>query len=118
MTGKMAFLLADENFPAPAVERLRQLGHDVLTLLQADKAVLAIPDDEVLRFATSLGRCLLTLNRKDFIKLHNQSNQHAGIIICTFDANFLALAERVDHCLLTAGVTISGQLLRVQRPNG
>ena len=112
----MALLLADENFPAPAVVRLRQLGHDVLTLLQTDMAGLAIPDDEVLLFATSLNRCLLTLNRKDFIKLHNQSSQHAGILICTFDANFLALADSIDDCLLNADDS-AGHLLRVQRPN-
>ncbi len=112
----MAQLLADENFPAPAIVRLRQLGHDVLTLLQTDMAGLAIPDDEVLIFATSLNRCLLTLNRKDFIKLHNQSSQHAGILICTFDADFLALAERIDDCLLNIDDR-AGNLLRVQRPN-
>lgn len=66
----MALLLADENFPAPSVEHLRQLGHDVFTLLKTDMVGLAIPDDEVLAFATSLNRCLLTLNRKDFINLH------------------------------------------------
>jgi len=110
----MALLLADENFPAPSVERLRQLGHDVVTLLQTNMAGLAIPDDEVLAFATSLNRCLLTLNRKDFIKLHMHSNQHAGIVICTFDTNFMALADWVDTCLTQK---ITGQLLRVQRPN-
>ena len=110
----MALLLADENFPAPAIEHLRQLGHDVLTLLQTDMAGLAIPDDEILIFATSLNRCLLTLNRKDFIKLHAQSNQHAGVAICTFDIDFVALANRVDACLTTE---TNGQLLRVQRPN-
>lgn len=110
----MALLLADENFPAPSVERLRQLGHDVLTLLQTDMAGLAIPDDEVLAYATSINRCLLTLNRKDFIKLHQQSTLHAGIIICTFDIDFVALADRVNSCLTTE---TTGRLLRVQRPN-
>lgn len=110
----MALLLADENFPAPAVERLRQLGHDILTLLQTDMAGLAIPDDEVLAFSTSQNRVLLTLNRKDFIKLHNLSSQHAGIVISTFDPDFVGLAERVHLCL--SGET-KGQLLRVQRPN-
>ena len=31
-------LLADENFPAPAITHLRQSGHDVLTLLQTGMA--------------------------------------------------------------------------------
>lgn len=111
----MAHFLADENFPAPAIERLRQLGHDVLTLLQTNMAGLAIPDDEVLAYATSLNRCLLTLNRKDFIKLHAHSSRHAGIIICTFDSNFSALAERIDACAIS--IELPGQLIRVQRPN-
>lgn len=56
----MALLLADENFPAPAIVQLRELGHDVLTLLQTNMAGLAIPDDEVLSFATSINHCLVT----------------------------------------------------------
>ena len=31
----MARLYADENFPQPAVERLRELGHDVQTVQEA-----------------------------------------------------------------------------------
>lgn len=112
----MAMLLADENFPALAITRLRQLGHDVLTLLQTGMAGLAVPDDDVLAFATSLNRCLVTLNRRDFIKLHTLSNQHAGIIICTFDKDFTALAERIDCCLVENSDKTVKQLLRVQRP--
>ena len=100
----------------PSVEVLRQLGHDVQTLLQLGQAGLAVPDDEVLQLSTSLNRCLLTLNRKDFIKLHNQQQNHAGIVICKADADFIALAQRVDACLKSQKVPIEGQLLRVQRP--
>ena len=46
----MARLYADENFPFPVVEALRNFGHDVLTVLEADQAEQAIPDDEVLAF--------------------------------------------------------------------
>jgi hypothetical protein len=31
----MALLFADENFPLPAVQRLRRLGHNVLTAGEA-----------------------------------------------------------------------------------
>ena len=48
----MARLFADENFPNPTVEGLRQLGHDVLTVADVDLAGLGIPDEEVLAFAT------------------------------------------------------------------
>ncbi|MBC3784799.1 DUF5615 family PIN-like protein [Spirosoma utsteinense] len=111
----MAFLFADENFPMPAVKVLRQMGHDVQTLLQIGQAGLAIPDDELLRLTTSLGRCLITLNRKDFIKLHGQEPNHAGIIICKADSDFDALARRVDSCLKSQHDLTEGQLLRVQR---
>ncbi|WP_442484067.1 DUF5615 family PIN-like protein [Aeoliella sp. SH292] len=32
----MARLYANENFPLPIVQRLRELGHDVLTTLDAE----------------------------------------------------------------------------------
>ena len=112
----MALLLADENFPMPAVSVLHRLGHDVVTLLHLEQAGLALPDEDVLRLATSLDRCLLTLNRKDFIKLHRQQPDHAGIIICKADADFTALAQRVDDCLTNQTDNVRGQLLRVQRP--
>jgi hypothetical protein len=34
----LACLYADENFPFPAVEALRRLGHDVLTAREAGQA--------------------------------------------------------------------------------
>ena len=40
----MAGLYSNENFPLPVVERLRALGHDVLTLQEAGKADQALPD--------------------------------------------------------------------------
>lgn len=67
----MALLFADENMPFPTVDRLRQYGHDVLTMLDLDLAGQAVPDNEVLQLATARQCCLLTLNRKDFIDLHN-----------------------------------------------
>lgn len=48
----MARLYADENFPQPAVERLRALGHDVLTLQNVGKAQQKLPDDVVLADAS------------------------------------------------------------------
>ncbi len=112
----MTLLFADENLPFPVVEQLRQRGYDVLTMLQMELAGQAIPDDQVLALSTSLNRCLLTLNRKDFIKLHRQQPDHAGILVSTFDADFVTLARRIDSCLTAAGPTTTGQLLRVQRP--
>jgi hypothetical protein len=109
-----ARLYSNENFPLPAVEELRRLGHDVLTTHDAGKSNAGIPDDEVLRFATEIGRAVLTHNRQDFIRLHRQNADHAGIIVCTDNPDFPALAQRV-HAQLETLPTLQGQLVRVNR---
>ena len=48
----MARLHEDENFDVQAMELLRQLGHDTLTVRDAGKANQRISDQEVLTFAT------------------------------------------------------------------
>ena len=95
----MAQLYSNENFPFPAVVELRRLGHDVLTVLEAGKAEQAIQDDEVLAFAIEQDRAVLTINRKHFIALHRSHPNHAGIIVCTFDADFTGQAERINTAL-------------------
>jgi len=110
----MARLYANENFPLPVVEALRELGHDVLTTVEAGKAGQAVPDAEVLRFATAQGRAVITLNRKHFIRLHNISPDHAGIIVCTFDPDFRRQAERVHAVIRSAEA--AGKLLRINKP--
>lgn len=112
----MAHLYSNENFPFPVVKRLAERGHDVLTTLDAGKAGIAIPDEEVLRFATELGRAVLTLNRKDFIRLHLESPNHAGIIVCKFEIDFEKQAEKIADAL-KANSSLAGQLIRVNREN-
>lgn len=112
----MARLYANENFPLPVVEELRRLGHDVLTSQDAGNAGRAVPDEEVLSFATTQERALLTLNRKHFITLHQDGMAHTGIIACTFDANFAEQAARIDVAL-QAGSSLPGVVIRVNRPN-
>ena len=111
----MALLYSNENFPRPFVEELRRLGHDVLTVLEAGKAEQAIEDGEVLAFAVGLGRAVLTLNRKHFIRLHREQPIHAGIVICTYDPGFVGQAARI-HAVLKSQPQLSGKLLRVNRP--
>jgi len=111
----MARLYANENFPLPAVEELRRLGHEVATTQETGTAGLAMSDLEVLRLATEQGRAVLTFNRRHFIRLHEESPRHAGIIVCTFDPDFIALARRVDAAL-AAAPGLQAQLLRIRRP--
>jgi len=107
-----ARLYSNENFPLPVVIALRALGHDVLTSFDAGKANDAIPDDEVLCFATANERAVLTHNRQDFIRLHRHHPDHAGILVCTADADFPALAARI-HAQIQSMDSLHGQLLRI-----
>jgi predicted nuclease of predicted toxin-antitoxin system len=111
----MALLYADEQFPFEVVEHLRDLGHDVLTVQEAGNANLKIPDDQVLQFARDNERLVLTLNRKDFKRLHRLSPKHAGIIICTDDSDRLALAQRI-HAAMLSEYPFSEKLISVVRP--
>lgn len=112
----MAQMYANENFPLPVVEELRQLGHDILTTHETGKANQEIPDDEVLAFACAEGRAILTLNRRDFIKLHHAQMNHSGIIVCSFDPDFARQAERI-HQTIEMQHSLADQLIRVNRPS-
>ena len=111
----MSRFYADEQFPYAVVEYLRNFGHDVLTVQEAGNANLKIPDDRVLDFAGSKERVVLTLNRKDFKRLHKSHPDHAGIIICTDDGDRKALAERKHAAILREGILL-GKLVSVVRP--
>jgi hypothetical protein len=107
---------ANENFPRPVIEQLRVLGHDVLTARDAGNAGQGIPDEDVLRFAMTHGRAVLTLNRRDFIRLHGGDAAHEGIVVCTEDRDMQGQADRV-HAAVSAIGRIAGHLIRVNRPS-
>jgi hypothetical protein len=108
-------LYADENFPLQAVQALRSLGHDVLTAAEAGNANQAIPDEQVIAFATENNRAVLTLNRREFIQLHTRQPEHAGIIVCTQDPDISGQAARI-HAALAQFESLKGNLIRVNRP--
>lgn len=112
----MAKLYANENFPVQTVEELRRLGHDVLTTHESGNSNQGIEDDAVLEFAAVGGRSVITINRKDFIRLHRSGAVHAGIVVCTRDLNYAALAQRI-HAAITESGNLTGQLIRVVRGN-
>ncbi|MEG4487352.1 DUF5615 family PIN-like protein [Microcoleus sp. D2_18a_B4] len=111
----MARPYADEQYPYPVVELLRALGHDVLTVQEAGRANQKIPDPDVLAFASSEKPVVITENRKDFFRLHRIQPLHAGIIACTNDRNWEALANRI-HTAIVAAEPLEGKLIRVVRP--
>jgi hypothetical protein len=59
---------------------------------------------------------VLTFNRNDFIRLHNRSADHKGIIVCTRNPDAVALAARI-HAAVEGHPSLDGQLLRVYRPH-
>ena len=112
----MARLYSNENFPLATVETLRALGHNVLTSLEAGRANAAIPDPEVLAFAASESRILLTMNRLHFLRLHAEvAGRHAGLCVCTFDPDFAALARRIDAAIASSPPG-DGEVWRIYRP--
>lgn len=110
----MACLYSNENFPRPAVDELRALGHDVTTIQERGHGGEGVADPEVLRLASVEGRAVLTLNRRDYLRLHRQSAAHSGIVVCTVDSDFSNQARQVHQALLEAG-DLTGLLIRVYR---
>jgi hypothetical protein len=110
----MVVLYADENFPFPVVEGLRNLGHDVLTSYEAGMANQGIPDPAVLTFAISQKRTVLTRNRWHFIRLHTRIQPHSGIIVCSDDPDYLAQANRI-HDALVLCPSLDNQLIRISK---
>jgi predicted nuclease of predicted toxin-antitoxin system len=110
----MARLYANENFPVEVVRQLRSLGHDVLTTHDVGKSNQGLEDDAVLRFAIESDRCIITINRKDFMRLHRTAPGHSGIIVCTENRDYSGFAARIDEAIRQAG-ELPGQLLRVVR---
>lgn len=107
-------LYANENVPLRVVEELRRLGVDVLTALEDGRANQSVTDQAILARATELGRAILTLNRRDFKRLHLQVADHAGIIICTEDPDRLGQAQRITESIANIE-ELRGQLILIYR---
>ncbi|HEV2780427.1 MAG TPA: DUF5615 family PIN-like protein [Actinophytocola sp.] len=60
-----ARLLLDEHYAAEIARQLRDLGHDVIAVVD-DTELRAQPDGELFRWAASNGRRIATENIKDF----------------------------------------------------
>ena len=109
-------LYIDENIAQRTVEALRVFGHDVLTLREDGKASRRHPDDAVLRDAATLGRVVVTHDRKDFRRLHEGGEiPHRGIVLCTQDSDPERLAANI-HTALSNKETMDGEVVNVYRP--
>jgi hypothetical protein len=96
------------------------MGYDVLTIQEAGNADRSISDESVLAFAIANQRAVLTINRRHFIRLHHERPEHEGIVVCSFDPDFQALAQRIDQAVCqkaTEQPSLNGVLLRINRPD-
>lgn len=101
----LAALYTDEDVSALVAILLKSRGLDVTSV--PEQSTLGKTDSEQLKFATSLGRCLVTHNRVDFEKLHlqymNENKQHSGIIIVP-QKNAYEVARRIS--VLVSALTL------------
>lgn len=108
-------LLANENFDQRVVEGLRRLQYDIVTMADLGIANRQTPDEVVLAWATQLDRAVLTLNHRDFRRLHRRlGGVHAGIVSCTPDPDPSALAVRI-HDRLRVLPSLASVFLRITR---
>lgn len=113
----MLKLSANENFPLETVLILRKMGYDILTTHEIGKSNANIPDEEVLAFAISENRAILTINRKDFKRLHRLNPIHSGVIICIKNDDFDHFAACIHQVLEPYNSLISNQLIKVYKIN-
>lgn len=77
-------LLLDEMFTDDIAQQLRTKGYDVISVV-ADSALVGLPDDQILAYAATEGRALVTANIRDFIPLDTRyraaDQSHAGLIL-------------------------------------
>ncbi len=108
-------LLLDEMFPDGIARQLRAKGYDVISVV-ADPALAGLPDDQVLAYATTEGRALVTANIKDFIPLDGRyraaGQSHAGLIQVstkTFPQN-----RRFPFAITTSFATLLSDTAKIQ----
>lgn len=111
----MANLFADENFPFPAVIFLRHLGHDVATVQERGFGGDKISDREILYLATSEQRAVMTFDRRDYYRLHEEGIPHEGIFACTEDRKYDELAQHI-HEAIEHSPRLTGQYIRIVKP--
>ncbi|MDX2254507.1 MAG: hypothetical protein NW214_03235 [Pseudanabaenaceae cyanobacterium bins.39] len=59
---------------------------------------------------------MLTINRSDFIRLHNLQPSHTGIIVCTEDLDRQRQAAQIHEAISTR-IDLTNQLIRINRPS-
>lgn len=78
-------LLLDAHLDPTVAQALRERGHDVVSVLELGPDRYQDSDAELLAFASTEGRAVVTRNIRDFVLLHGiwagEERSHAGIIL-------------------------------------
>jgi predicted nuclease of predicted toxin-antitoxin system len=117
-------LLLDEMFSDAIAQQLRAKGYDVVSVV-AHSALVGLPDDQILAYATAEGRALVTANIKDFMPLDSRyraaGQAHPGLILVstkTFpqDRGFTIAIKAALEALLSGTDKVQpGQVLFLTR---
>jgi predicted nuclease of predicted toxin-antitoxin system len=79
-------LLLDEMYTAAVAEQLRQRDHDVIAVAEHTD-LRGTPDEDLLSWAQTEDRALVTDNQRDFIPIHHRriadGHDHKGLILTT-----------------------------------
>lgn len=85
----------DENVPRMTVERMQELGHDVVDLRGTERE--GLPDDQVWQVAKSEKRLLITTD-KGFLR--RRRDVHSGLLVVALrKPNRLRIHERIMQVL-------------------
>lgn len=117
-------LLLDEMFSDTIAQQLRAKGHDVISVV-GTPALVGLPDDQILAYATNEGRALVTANIKDFMPLDGRyraaGQAHPGLILVstkTYQQNrsfTAAITESLETLLGDTNKIQPGQVLFLRR---
>ena len=70
-----------------------------------------------MKFAQERNKIIITLNRDDFVSLHQQGEAHSGIIICKDDRDYKGQAQVIDEFILQDDRSLQGRLIRIKKQN-
>jgi len=99
--------LVDENLGGGLVNRLRELGHDVLWVVEV---MPGSSDDDVLKLAVAQQRVLITED-KDFGSLiYGRRLNHAGVLLLRLRRSLpLDVRNNVEAAIAAAGDRLQGR---------
>jgi predicted nuclease of predicted toxin-antitoxin system len=104
-------LVLDEHFSPTIAIKLRERGYDAVAILET-RELRAMSDQDLLHWALSERRVVVTENVRDFMVLHhaflNRGEQHAGILF-TSPRAYSRRAAAVGHLIAALAAFIQSR---------